>query len=95
MLEAEAWRRAHDGIEEPILYKGQVVTHVRKYSDLLLMFLLKGLRPEKFRDKFSMPQHELEKMIERELRILKGEEQANENTEGDKSSSDLVSDLAS
>lgn len=90
-LESEAWRRAHDGVEEPIVYQGQltplwerdelghviedtvirVVTNdkgereerahqvprqqldeqgrpkfltVRKHSDPLLMFLLKGLR---------------------------------------------------
>lgn len=90
-LETEAWRRAHDGVEEPVVYQGQltplwerdetgqviedtvirVVTNekgereerahqvprqqldeqgrprfltIRKHSDPLLMFLLKGLR---------------------------------------------------
>lgn len=49
-LEAEARRRAFDGVDEPVYYKGAVVGHVRKYSDNLLMFTLKGLKPEKYRD---------------------------------------------
>jgi hypothetical protein len=56
-LEDEARRRAHDGVEEPLTCArglilddyGQPVT-VRKYSDTLLIFLLKGARPEKYRD---------------------------------------------
>ena len=43
-LLAEAWRRATEGVEEPIMHQGQVVTTVRKYSDLLLIFLLKSAR---------------------------------------------------
>lgn len=74
VLEAEAWRRAHEGVEEPVMYKGQVVRFVRKYSDLLLMFMLKGMRPEKFREKVYVSPHELDKLIEQQLRMLKGEE---------------------
>ena len=56
-LEQEAWRRAHDGVDEPALCSrglvydadGQPVM-VRKYSDTLLIFLLKGARPEKYRE---------------------------------------------
>ena len=47
-LEAEAWRRAATGIKEPIHYKGMKVDEVNKYSDKLLMFLMKGYRPKKF-----------------------------------------------
>lgn len=48
-LEAEARRRAVDGVEKPVgWYKGQPGGTVREYSDVLLMFLLKGLRPEKY-----------------------------------------------
>src|SRR5688500_15168574 len=50
-LEAEAWRRASEGYEEDVFYKGERVGAVRRYSDNLLMFLLKGMRPEKFREK--------------------------------------------
>lgn len=46
----EAKRRATDGVDEPVYYKGKVVGTVRRYSDLLLMFLLKSRRPDIFRD---------------------------------------------
>lgn len=53
-LEAEARRRAVVGVEEPVgWYKGEPGGTVRKYSDTLLIFLLKGLRPEKFRERHS------------------------------------------
>lgn len=45
VLEAEAWRRAVDGVEEPTgWYQGVPGGKVRKDSDTLLIFLLK--RPE-------------------------------------------------
>lgn len=56
-LEAEALRRAHDGWEEPVFGSGGTgvgtveVGRIRKYSDTLLIFLLKGARPEKFRER--------------------------------------------
>lgn len=50
-LEAEARRRAVDGVEEPVFYQGQKVGVVRRYSDSLLGLLLRGNRPEKFRDR--------------------------------------------
>lgn len=52
LLEAEAVRRAHDGVEEPVgWYRGQAGGTVRRYSDTLLIFLLKGAKPEKYGDK--------------------------------------------
>lgn len=50
LLEQEARRRAYEGVDEPVFYKGDEVGTIRKYSDTLLIFLLKGLRPEKYRD---------------------------------------------
>ena len=50
-LEDEAVRRAHDGVDRPVFYQGDVCGHVREYSDTLLMFMLKGRRPEKFKDR--------------------------------------------
>lgn len=50
-LEAEARRRAHDGVDEPVFYKGSVCGAVRRYSDTLLIFLLKGAMPEKYKDR--------------------------------------------
>jgi hypothetical protein len=50
VLEAEAQRRAVQGVTEAVYNKGVVVGHVQKYSDLLLIFLLKARAPQKFRD---------------------------------------------
>ena len=50
LLDAEARRRAVTGIDKPVFYKGEVVGSIKKYSDSLLMFLLRAHRPQKFRD---------------------------------------------
>ncbi len=50
LLEKEARRRAIEGCDEPIFYKGEDVGSIRKYSDTLMIFLLKAHRPEKFRE---------------------------------------------
>ena len=44
-LELEARRRAHDGYEEPVFYQGVEVATVRKYSDQLMIQLLKAHHP--------------------------------------------------
>lgn len=51
MLEQEAIRRACQGINRPVYYKGQKVDTNKEYSDTLLIFLLKGQKPEKYGDK--------------------------------------------
>lgn len=53
LLEAEAFRRAHDGVEEPVFQGGAEVGRVRKYSDTLLIFLLKGAKPNTYRDQWK------------------------------------------
>lgn len=53
-LEAEAIRRAHDGVDEPQFYKGEICGHVRRYSDVLLIFLLKGAMPDKYKERQSI-----------------------------------------
>ena len=53
-LELEARRRAVDGVEKPIFWQGEEVGSVREYSDSLLQFLLKGNKPDKFRDRASL-----------------------------------------
>ena len=52
-LEDEVVRRAVDGVDEPVFHRGEVVGHVRKYSDTLLIFKLKGHRPERYRDNYE------------------------------------------
>jgi hypothetical protein len=55
LLEAEAHRRAVEGVEKPVgWHKGKAGGCVREYSDTLLIFLLKGLRPEKYRERVEM-----------------------------------------
>lgn len=44
-LELEAMRRALEGTEESRFSKGEVIGTVTRYSDNLLMFLLKARRP--------------------------------------------------
>jgi len=54
-LEAEAWRRAVEGFDEPVVSGGKLVRDddgnavmVRRYSDVLLIRLLQAHRPRKF-----------------------------------------------
>lgn len=48
-LEEEARRRAVDGVETPFNTKDETI-YLQKYSDTLLIFLLKANRPAKFRE---------------------------------------------
>lgn len=57
-LEDEARRRAYEGVLEPVTSVKGIVHNddgtplmVRKYSDTLLIFLLKGSRPQKYRER--------------------------------------------
>jgi hypothetical protein len=55
VLEAEARRRAVEGWEEPVgWYKGEAGGKVRRYSDTLLIFLLKGAAPHKYRERMEV-----------------------------------------
>lgn len=59
LLEAEADRRAVVGVRRPIVYQGEVVdVDYREYSDSLLMFRLKALRPKKYRDSVKHVGHD-------------------------------------
>lgn len=50
VLEKEAIRRAVVGVEKPVYQQGEMVGTVREYSDTLLIFMMKGERPGKYRD---------------------------------------------
>ena len=41
----EAWRRAVEGVDEPVFHQGSVCGLVRKYDSSLLMFLIKQRDP--------------------------------------------------
>ena len=47
-IEDEAKIRAVEGVEEEVYFKGEMVGTVRKFSDFLLTFLLKGNFPYKY-----------------------------------------------
>lgn len=49
-MEDEARRRGVDGTQKPVYQGGKLVGHVQEYSDTLLIFLLKGRKPEKYRE---------------------------------------------
>lgn len=53
-LEREALRRATLGVEEVVYHQGRPVGTQKRYSDTLLIFLLKGARPEKYRERASV-----------------------------------------
>ena len=50
VLEEEAIRRATEGVLEPVYYKGEVAGYKTNYSDTLLMFILRGLKPSVYRE---------------------------------------------
>jgi hypothetical protein len=49
-----ARKRATKGWLEPVFHEGVVCGHKRKFSDVLLIFLMKGEQPEKYRDTHSV-----------------------------------------
>ena len=53
VLEEELFRRAHDGVPEPVYQGGVQVGIVQKFSDTLLMFQIKRWKPES-RDTFKL-----------------------------------------
>jgi hypothetical protein len=104
LLELEARRRAEKGVDEPIVYQGELAGQwvdeggnpcqkgtpnakfmpltIKKYSDTLLIFLLKGIRPKKYRETLSVKhsgkikhKHGATKSL---LAKIKGDEKASE-----------------
>jgi hypothetical protein len=51
VLEDEAIRRAKEGVTKGIYFQGDRVAVERVYSDGLMMFLLRGAAPEKYRER--------------------------------------------
>ncbi len=75
LLEAEAWRRALEGVAEPVVKGGKPVLHpttgeavmVRRYSDALLVLLLRGSKPGKFASRPTTSTREDPAQIIREM----------------------------
>jgi hypothetical protein len=66
-LEDELMRRAKNGTLKPIYQGGHLVGRVREYSNTLGIFLLKGAKPEKYRDNVHVRSEtiSLDKLFER------------------------------
>lgn len=54
VLEDEARRRAFSGTEKPIFHQGQQCGAIKEYSDTLMIFLLKGGMPDKYRENWKV-----------------------------------------
>lgn len=54
LLEGEAARRALEGVQRPVFQMGVKVGETTEYSDNLLILLLKGRRPERFRERMDI-----------------------------------------
>lgn len=57
VLEDEAVRRAHEGWDEPVFFQGVQTSTVRKFSDTLLTLLLKGAKPDTYRENSKVELH--------------------------------------
>ncbi len=53
-LEAEAWRRAVEGVPKGIYHQGALVATEQEFSDTLLIFLMKAHRPQFYRERGSV-----------------------------------------
>lgn len=50
-IESEAVRRATEGVLEPVFYQGEKCGAVRRYSDGVMLTLLRGFKPAKYSQK--------------------------------------------
>lgn len=112
LLEAEARRRAMEGIDEPVIHQGQLMGQwvtpsgevvapetpgsklipltIKKYSDTLLIFLLKGNKPKKFSDRAQV-QHTVKGEIDHTHQVRSMMELADKDPEARKAL-DLLAD---
>jgi hypothetical protein len=54
ILVAEIYRRAVEGIDRPVYYKGLRVDTIKEYSDVLLMFQAKASLPDVYRERYEV-----------------------------------------
>lgn len=62
-LEAEAVRRAFRGVRRPVYQGGLLAGYLTEYSDQLLMFCLKAMRPERFRERSEVSVNPIVKVV--------------------------------
>jgi hypothetical protein len=78
LLEDEAVRRAAEGVMEPVFQAGRLVGSIRRYSDTLLQFLLRGAMPEKYAER-----HKVDHTVDVADRLVKARERALGRAKGD------------
>jgi hypothetical protein len=76
-IEAEMRRRAIEGVQKPVFYKGEVCGYITEYSDTMLAMLANGYLPEKYKQKAKIEAEVTSREVVREgLRKLTDEELA-------------------
>lgn len=87
-MEREAIRRGSKGFDRPVFQGGKQVGTITEYSDALLQFMLRGRRPEKYRDHHTVEHKgevtrrvklDLAKLTDDQLEALEGIAQALED----------------
>ena len=58
-IEAEMRRRAIEGVQKPVFYKGEVCGYITEYSDTMLAMLANGFMPEKYKQKAEIKEREV------------------------------------
>jgi hypothetical protein len=53
-IELEALRRAHEGIVEPLVSAGKIVTTATRYDNRLMETVLRARRPAEYREKHEI-----------------------------------------
>ena len=78
-MEREAYRRAVEGVEKPLVSAGRLVTTATEFSDGLMMFMLKARNPGKYRENVKVEhageikhsrKHDLSKLSDKELATM-------------------------
>jgi hypothetical protein len=86
--EKEMYRRAVDGTEEPIYYQGDKVGSIRRFSDTLLIFMLKSRRRAIYGERITNFNIDFSQLSMEQLeRIANGEDPAlvaSSGTSGDR-----------
>jgi hypothetical protein len=73
-FEAEIWRRAFQGVDTPLHWRGEITAWTKTYSDTLAVFALRALKPEAYRR--SDPDFDMRGPTSITIRVHKpGEEQ--------------------
>jgi hypothetical protein len=69
-LVEEAYRRAYEGTERPVFYRGQECGRIREYSDTLAIFLLKAHRRATYGDQSKVDMTSGGKELRRPITIV-------------------------